>query len=82
MLRCRQVSSFQPNADELMQCFDGQRYALTTADAKRDKATRQTVTPHRVDQLGRQHCTRPKKQTLVCVMSALGQERTFAEQVS
>ena len=40
-----------------MQHFDGQRDALTAADAKRDKAAPQTVAAHRVDQLGRQYCT-------------------------
>src|SRR5262249_668417 len=40
-----------------MQYFDGQRYALTAADAKRDKTAGQAVAPHRVDQLCRQHCT-------------------------
>jgi hypothetical protein len=29
----------------------------TAADAKRDKAARQTIAPHRVDQLDRQHFT-------------------------
>jgi hypothetical protein len=41
----------------LVQRFDCQRDALTTANAKRDKAARQTVAAHRVYQLGRQHCT-------------------------
>src|SRR5262245_579260 len=40
-----------------MQGLDRQRYALTAADAKRDKSARQAVAPHRVDQLSRQHCT-------------------------
>src|SRR6516225_4967468 len=40
-----------------MQRFDGQRDALTAADAKRDKATPQAVTAHRMNQLGREHCT-------------------------
>src|SRR5262249_34086262 len=40
-----------------VQRFDGQRDALTAADAKRDEAARETVAAHRVDQLGRQHRT-------------------------
>ena len=40
-----------------MQGFDRQRDALTAADAKRDKAARETVAAHRVDQLGGQHRT-------------------------
>src|SRR5262249_11163377 len=40
-----------------MQYFDGQRYALTAADTKRDKTTGQAIAPHRVDQFSRQHCT-------------------------
>ena len=46
MLKCCGVDRFfvlAQQARELMQCFDGQRYALTTADAKRDKAARQTI---------------------------------------
>src|SRR6516225_12044452 len=39
------------------QRFDGQRDALTAADAKRDEAARETVAAHRVDQLGCQHRT-------------------------
>ena len=60
MLKCCGVDRFfvlAQQARELMQCFDGQRYALTTADAKRDKAARQTIAAHRVDQFSRQHCT-------------------------
>ncbi len=37
-----------------MHGFDGERDALTATDTKRDKAARQTVTAHRVDQLGGQ----------------------------
>src|SRR5262249_60688753 len=40
-----------------VQRFDGQRDALTAADAQPDKAARQTVAAHRGEQLGRQHCT-------------------------
>ena len=39
------------------QCFDGQCDALTAADAKGDKAARQTVAAHRMDALGGQHRT-------------------------
>src|SRR5262249_32250556 len=35
-----------------MHGFDGERDALTATDAKRDKGARQTVTAHRVGQLG------------------------------
>jgi hypothetical protein len=35
-----------------VQSLDGERDALTTTDTKRDKAARQTVTAHRMDQLG------------------------------
>jgi hypothetical protein len=38
-----------------MQGFDGKCDALTAADAKRDRAARQIIAAHRVDQLGRQH---------------------------
>src|SRR5262245_30711888 len=41
----------------LVQGLDRQRYALTAADAKRDKTAGQAVAPHRVDQLSRQHRT-------------------------
>jgi hypothetical protein len=40
-----------------MQGFDGQCDALTAADVKRDRAARQIIAAHRVDRLGRQHCT-------------------------
>jgi hypothetical protein len=40
-----------------MQGFDGQCDALTAANAKRDKAARQTVAAHRVDELGCEHST-------------------------
>src|SRR5262245_13987873 len=51
------IFALTQEAQELMQCFDRQRYALTSADAKRDKPARQTVASHRVDQLGRQDGT-------------------------
>src|SRR5215470_17335852 len=38
-----------------MQRFDREGDALPSADAKGDKAARETVAPHRVDELGRQH---------------------------
>src|SRR5262245_15572371 len=40
-----------------VQDLDRQRYALTTADAKRDKNARQTVAAHRVDEFGRENGT-------------------------
>ena len=60
LLKCCGVDRFfvlAQQAHELMQCFDGQRYALAAADAKRDQAARETVAAHRVDQFSRQHCT-------------------------
>ena len=41
----------------ILQCsdFDGQRDTLTAADAKRDKAAREAVAAHRVDEFGGQH---------------------------
>src|SRR5215831_17644772 len=48
-----------------VQGLDRQRYALTAADAKRDKTAGQAIAPHRVDQLSRQHCTgRPDRMAM------------------
>src|SRR6202034_566624 len=48
-LQCRTSSSVQN--------FDGKRDTLTAADAKRDKAAREAVSAHRVDEFRGEHCT-------------------------
>jgi hypothetical protein len=45
------------DSDSSVRDFDGKRDTLTAADAKRDKAAREAVSTHRVDEFRGEHCT-------------------------